>query len=459
MRRLDGREITTLDGLEPELRDRWVDALVATGGSQCGFCTPGILLRLAAATSTPEQALLAHLCRCTGWQTITEAAALVADGTPTPAAARDVEGASRRAELEGGIAQRVGPEVVCGRGGFADDGAPADAYVAVPRASGGYAVGATLAEARQAAGKVQGRSTTLQPEPPLAVPEGPWVATLATSWVEPAYLEPDASWCVPGGEPASPVGNGGAFGAKMATPVAEDARALADEYGRPVRVVWAREDVVRLGHKRPPVAGGIAADGTGLLLVGWSGPPPEPAEWAAMESLVGAVAPGLVLERVSILGPPTSLRLRATVVAEAAVLAGALGPEQGACVVALPARGQAEVTLDGESVRVRVRAGAELDATVLRSYVIGAVHQGLGWVRSEGIAVEDDGTVRDLTIRSYGILAARAMPRVDVEIVDEPDRPPVAVSDSVYVATALAAWNEAGRPTSWPVDRGRRVAP
>ena len=37
---------------------------------------------------------------------------------------------------------------------------------------------------------------------------------LATSWVEPAYLEPDASWCEPGGEPASPLANGGAFGGK-----------------------------------------------------------------------------------------------------------------------------------------------------------------------------------------------------------------------------------------------------
>ena len=39
-------------------------------------------------------------------------------------------------------------------------------------------------------------------------------STLRTTWVEPAYLEPDASWCAPGGEPVTPLANGGAFGGK-----------------------------------------------------------------------------------------------------------------------------------------------------------------------------------------------------------------------------------------------------
>ena len=71
--------MTTLAGMASDVRDRWSEALVATGGSQCGFCTPGIVLRLAALdTGVPpekvDQALLAHLCRCTGWQTVREAA-------------------------------------------------------------------------------------------------------------------------------------------------------------------------------------------------------------------------------------------------------------------------------------------------------------------------------------------------------------------------------------------------
>ena len=65
---------------------------------------------------------------------------------------------------------------------------------------------------RESAARVQGRRSTLGTEPPLELPEGEWAATLRTSWVEPGYLETDASWCEPGGEPADPLANGGAFG-------------------------------------------------------------------------------------------------------------------------------------------------------------------------------------------------------------------------------------------------------
>src|SRR5262245_34715566 len=69
-RRVAGRAVTTVDGLEAGAR--WADAFCATGASQCGFCTPGIVVRLAAeaakpAGADPGRALLAHLCRCTGW--------------------------------------------------------------------------------------------------------------------------------------------------------------------------------------------------------------------------------------------------------------------------------------------------------------------------------------------------------------------------------------------------------
>ena len=68
---------------------------------------------------------------------------------------------------------------------------------------------------------------------------------------------------------------------------------------------------------------------------------------------------------------------------------------------------------------MRVRCGEPLDEVVLRSYCIGAAHMALGWVRSEGIAVDDDGEPHDLTIRSFGILRAVDMPPIEVEI--EPD--------------------------------------
>src|SRR5690606_16791261 len=46
--RVAGRRVTTIDGLDEPVRSAWAEALTATGGSQCGFCTPGIVMRLAA---------------------------------------------------------------------------------------------------------------------------------------------------------------------------------------------------------------------------------------------------------------------------------------------------------------------------------------------------------------------------------------------------------------------------
>ncbi|HYF47142.1 MAG TPA: 2Fe-2S iron-sulfur cluster-binding protein, partial [Acidimicrobiales bacterium] len=214
VRRVAGREITTITGLETA--EAWADAFCATGASQCGFCTPGIILRLEGARRKGAdladegevgKALAAHLCRCTGWRTIFEAACTL--GEPGPE--RDLAAASERATIEGRARQVVGAEVALGAGPFVDDGAPADALVAVPDGHGGYAVGETLAEARRNAGKVQGRRTTVDPTPPLDLAAGEWDLTLRTTWVEPAYLEPDAAWCEPGGEPVGPAqANGGA---------------------------------------------------------------------------------------------------------------------------------------------------------------------------------------------------------------------------------------------------------
>ncbi|MYH94387.1 MAG: 2Fe-2S iron-sulfur cluster binding domain-containing protein, partial [Acidimicrobiaceae bacterium] len=46
-RRVQGRTITTLEGLDADVRDVWARAFAATGASQCGFCTPGIICRFA----------------------------------------------------------------------------------------------------------------------------------------------------------------------------------------------------------------------------------------------------------------------------------------------------------------------------------------------------------------------------------------------------------------------------
>jgi xanthine dehydrogenase small subunit len=468
VRRVAGREVTTLEGLDPEVRNRWAQAFTDAGASQCGFCTPGIIMRLAALgdrkavidESVVRSALLAHLCRCTGWCSVLEAAARVYGGAPASGAGRDLAAAARRATLEGDTPQTVGTDVALGGGGFADDGAPVGALVAVPDAGGAWIVADTLQEARTRAGKVQGRNSTVALGYPLEVPAGDWVLTLRTTFTEPAYLEPDASWCEPGGTAASPLANGGAFGGKLGSPVAEVARRLADEHGRCVRAVMAREDVVRFGPKRPPIAVGVRADGSGILRVARTEGSGGLEDWVMA---VASVAPGLVVEEVAAPGPPVSGALRGAGWAEATVLMAAVEALRGGRVgaghdisVVTPdgARASAVVGADG-AVTVTVAAGAVLDEVVLRSYAVGAAHQALGWVRSEGVAVDAGGTVLDLTIRSFGILSARDMPAVTV-VVERDDGPPVRAADAVFAAVATAAWVAAGLAPEWPVARGGR---
>ena len=117
-----------------------------------------------------------------------------------------------------------------------------------------------------------------------------------------------------------------------------------------------------------------------------------------------------------------------------------------------------------ERVHVRVAAGDPLDEVVLRSYAIGAAHMALGWVLTEGLAVDPDtGEVHDLTIRSFGILRAKDTPPIDVEIVDDPGAPRAHASDAVFAAVAAATWNAVSdadgvRPESFPAPRHRAAA-
>jgi xanthine dehydrogenase molybdenum-binding subunit len=93
--RFAGRSVETLEGLPADVRDLWADAFAATGASQCGYCTPGIvmkaeaLLRREAAPGrdTITRALAGNLCRCTGYHAIVDAIEQVAaarGGGPRP---------------------------------------------------------------------------------------------------------------------------------------------------------------------------------------------------------------------------------------------------------------------------------------------------------------------------------------------------------------------------------------
>ena len=463
-RRVQGRTITTLEGLDAEVRDGWARAFAATGGSQCGFCTPGIICRFAGLHAkgadhgdrdAAARALAAHLCRCTGWQPILDAWQAYPSLDSGPAAADRLADPDRRADadlragIEGRSPQSTGPHVALGAGGFADDTAPAGALVAVRAGADseaadehGWVVAETASEARSLAGQIPGRRTTASWEPPLEVPPGDWAVTLRTSWTEPGYLETDAAWCEPGGEPASPLGNGGAFGGKIQSPVAEAARRLADRHGQPVRVLWSRPDTAELGPKRPPIAAGVRSDGTGEMLV---------ARTPGIVEVIRAHAPGLAVTEVDLPGPPTSSRVRGAGWAEAAALLAAARGETG--WIAAPDGGSATAAVEPDgTISVRVRAGRTLDETVLRSYCAGAAHMAYSWVTSESLGVDPDGAVHDLTVRSFGIVSAANMPAVRIEVLDDGSEP-VNGSDAVFAAVAAAVWTDRGTPEIWPTDR------
>ena len=80
----DGCDVTTVEGLTaPEGALHPVQQTMRDEHAlQCGFCTPGVVMTLAALTGGPKRAdaetLLAamsgHICRCTGYQGIRRAA-------------------------------------------------------------------------------------------------------------------------------------------------------------------------------------------------------------------------------------------------------------------------------------------------------------------------------------------------------------------------------------------------
>ncbi|HET9543867.1 MAG TPA: molybdopterin cofactor-binding domain-containing protein [Acidimicrobiales bacterium] len=130
LEKVAGREVVTLEGIEE--RQRLADAFAAAGALQCGFCTPGILVRTKALLEkgdlTREKAarhLGAHLCRCTGYIKILDAIEALARGeSPVPC-------------LDGGVGARAGKhqgsELSAGSRPFIDDLCPEGLLHAVLR--------------------------------------------------------------------------------------------------------------------------------------------------------------------------------------------------------------------------------------------------------------------------------------------------------------------------------------
>ncbi len=81
LKKLENAKVFTLEGLPEKVRDILAKSFVEKGAVQCGFCTPGFLMRtniLLQKRPTPgrdeiKQALTLNLCRCTGYVKIIDA--------------------------------------------------------------------------------------------------------------------------------------------------------------------------------------------------------------------------------------------------------------------------------------------------------------------------------------------------------------------------------------------------
>jgi carbon-monoxide dehydrogenase small subunit len=83
-----GARITTIEGIaDGNVLGAVQQALVTHGGTQCGFCTPGIVISAVALLNrnrapTDDEirhAIAGNLCRCTGYDKIVEAIRSIAD--------------------------------------------------------------------------------------------------------------------------------------------------------------------------------------------------------------------------------------------------------------------------------------------------------------------------------------------------------------------------------------------
>ena len=84
----DGREVTTVEGLEKDGKLHPVqEGFWEKHGLQCGYCTPGMMLTscaLLTRTKTPSEAeireaISGNLCRCTGYVNIVKAVQYAAE--------------------------------------------------------------------------------------------------------------------------------------------------------------------------------------------------------------------------------------------------------------------------------------------------------------------------------------------------------------------------------------------
>jgi aldehyde oxidoreductase len=121
--RVAGKTVVTLEGLPPAARQAWSSTFAQKGASQCGFCTPGIVMKAEALLGRDPsptrddiaRALAGNLCRCTGYAKVIDAiAAVAADRTtdvPALAPVPPGDGVGSRTPRYDGALQALGEQV------------------------------------------------------------------------------------------------------------------------------------------------------------------------------------------------------------------------------------------------------------------------------------------------------------------------------------------------------------
>ena len=123
--RAEDAKIQPLEGIDPEELDRMGAAFAACGALQCGFCTPGIMIRTKVLIDKKGDKLEreyaarhlgAHLCRCTGYIKILDAMeALAKDNIPAVTPLEGIGSSGWKYEAE---------DLATGRRPFIDDMQP-----------------------------------------------------------------------------------------------------------------------------------------------------------------------------------------------------------------------------------------------------------------------------------------------------------------------------------------------
>ncbi len=126
MKDVADKQVTTLEGLSSAEKDAFADAFVLKGGVQCGFCTPGIVMKAKAILDknpnpTRQEitdGLSGNICRCTGYKKVVDSIECAAEALREGRPVKVAEGTGKIGSRHG---KYTGREAVLGERVFVAD--------------------------------------------------------------------------------------------------------------------------------------------------------------------------------------------------------------------------------------------------------------------------------------------------------------------------------------------------